>query len=148
MKTIAVILILVSVGLATAAQAETRDTARASLTVVRSLQVGTLSPMLLRPVRDGGALGASTAFMTSEAPAVVRVSGDPRRAYSIRAAAVSENSFLESVTIQSANSGDLSAGGGSRMDAGGQDMLRISANYIPGAEVGRNSVIPLSIDYE
>ncbi|WP_122464520.1 MULTISPECIES: hypothetical protein [Brevundimonas] len=150
------LLIIALLGLASPALAEPRSetAARASLTVVRGLQVGTVSPMQLRPrpgVRDD--FGGLRARVAPDAPAVIRVSGDPRRAYRIRAPRQvvdrDRSVLVEDVAVWSANVGDLSHGGMSRMDAQGHDYLRISARYAGGATVsGGGSAIPLAIDYE
>ena len=152
----ALILVLVAIlGLASPAVAEPRaeTSSHASLTVVRGLQVGTVSAMQLRPragVRDD--FGGLRARIAPDAPAVVRVSGDPRRAYRIRAPRQvlgrDRAVMVDDVSVWSANTGDLSHGGMSRMDAQGHDYLRISARSAGGASVrGGGAALPLAIDY-
>lgn len=135
-----------------AGSASAQDSARASLSVQRALSVVAVRPIQLSPQQREATLTLS-ADIRPDAPAVIRVTGDPGRVYRIR---VPENltspegaALIENLRIWSDNSGDVSASRASRMDDQGRDLLRVTgfARSAPGATDGV-ATLPLSIDYE
>lgn len=121
--------------------------ARAAMTVQRSLSVATISPMRFERDAGAAALSAQNDGMTTERPAVIRLSGDPGRAYRIRLPR-REASFdaVEGLQILSANDGDISLSLGGRLNAQGHDVLEIRGRLR--AQTGHVAALPLSIDYD
>lgn len=126
--------------------------AAASLDVQRSLSIASARPIRL--------LDESSASLTVEgdirpdAPALIRVSGDPGRLYRIRIPLTSDLASgaarISDLRILSVNAGDVSMSGVARMDHQGQDLLQISGS-LRTSDNGRAETppaLPLSIDYE
>ena len=89
-----------------------------------------------------------------DAPALIRVSGDPGRLYRIRIPLTSDLASgaarINDLRILSVNAGDVSMSGVARMDHQGQDLLQISGS-LRTSDNGRAETppaLPLSIDYE
>ncbi len=115
----------------------------AALQVQRSLSVATLSPMRLDRDADAAALVAQDG-VTADSAAVIRLSGDAGRAYRIRLPRRDQADWRE-LSIWSANDGDISDGLSGRLDADGQDTLRITGRTSQPAGM---AVLPVSIDYD
>jgi hypothetical protein len=64
-------------------QAAEAETVHTTLTVVRSLSIASIRPIQLTPETLDHRLGVS-AEMSVDAPAVIRITGDPGRVYRIR----------------------------------------------------------------
>lgn len=131
-------------------RARAEDTARAALTVQRSLSVVAVRPIQMSPERRDATLSLS-ADVQPDAAAVIRVSGDPGRVYRIRMpqalTARDGAALVEDLRIWSDNAGDVSESRASRMDDQGRDLLRISGQVRSLRSDGLAS-LPLSIDYE
>lgn len=127
---------------ATGAQAQSAE-GGAALQVHRSLSVATLSPMRLDRDSDAAALVAQNG-VTADSAAVIRLSGDAGRAYRIRLPRRNQADWRE-LSIWSANDGDISDGLSGRLDAEGQDTLRITGRTSQHAGM---AVLPVSIDYD
>ncbi|RZJ88155.1 MAG: hypothetical protein EON88_21715 [Brevundimonas sp.] len=107
---------------------------------------------------DGGASltiqrGLSvTASNLADAPAVIRIAGDPGRIYRIRLPEGEDQgvALIENLKILSVNAGDISRTRAGRLDADGRDLLRVSGQFRmrAGADAEPIAALPLSIDYE
>lgn len=127
---------------ATSAQAQSA-TGGAALQIHRSLSVATLSPMHLDRDREAVALFAQDAGAL-DSTALIRLSGDAGRAYRIRLPERGQADWRD-LSIWSANDGDISGGFSGRLDAQGQDPLRVTGRPSPNAGM---AVLPVSIDYD
>jgi hypothetical protein len=127
-------------------------TGTATLVVKRGLSIATVSPMRLPPYGRGAGLSVTGANLI-DAPAMIRISGDPGRIYRIRLPQDDADegvAVVEDLKIWSATSGDISETRVARLDPQGHDMLRVSGRlrvwlYGEGDLV---ATLPLSIDYE
>lgn len=133
----------------TVPQAAGAEPVRTTLTVMRSLGIASVRPIQLTPETLDRPLGVS-AEIRIDAPAVVRVAGDPGRVYRIRAPRTLLTStgeiVLDDLRLLSASSGDVSSSRAARMDLDGRDLLQITGR-LKSATTGRAS-LPISIDYE
>lgn len=145
------ILAVLIAGLPTVAAAQT-ERPTATLTVQRSLSISTVSPMRLQPETPEAGLSVTGSNLI-DAPAMIRISGDPGRVYRIRlpqADADQGGSVIEELKIWSATSGDISETRVARLDLQGRDLLRVSGRLrVRLDEEGEPvAALPLSIDYE
>ena len=132
------------------AEAQTH-VATGSLTIERALTVNTVRPMAFGAV--GGQVDPFSTSMASEA--IIEVTGDPGRLYRITLpasiAADQMGSTVDSFTLRSQNSGDITHTLTAHMNALGTDRLHIGGR-LRGAHgmqiVGVKAVVPLTIDYE
>lgn len=76
--------------------------------------------------------------------ALIRLSSDAGRAYRIRLPERGQADWRD-LSIWSANDGDISGGLSGRLDAQGQDTLRVTGRPSPNAGM---AVLPVSIDYD
>lgn len=135
----------------TAGSASTQ-TAESSLTVQRSLSVATVRATQVASPGQGATLSLR-ALVDPDAPAEVRVTGDPGRVYRIRIPtslmAADGQTIIDDLKIWSANNGDVSQTRVAHMDLQGRDLLRITGRLrlADGAMLDAVS-LPLSIDYE
>ena len=129
-----------------------QDSARAMLSVERSLSVVGIRAIHLSPEARFATLSLR-ADIQPDAPAVIRVTGDPGRVYRIRVPRTLTSSdgvaLVENLRIWSDNSGDVSLTRTSRMDFEGRDMLRVTG-HLSSAHGSSETIaaLPLSIDYE
>lgn len=129
-----------------------QEPARATLSVERSLSIASVRPIQLSP-EDRIATLSMRADIQPNAPAVIRVTGDPGRVYRIRVpstlASVEGVALVEDLRIWSENTGDISDTRTSRMDFEGRDMLRVSGRLRRAGGVATSfAALPLSIVYE
>jgi hypothetical protein len=146
------ILSLAALLFACALPALAQEPARASLSVERSLSIASVRPIQLSP-DDPVATLSMRADIRPDAPAVIRIAGDPGRLYRIRVPrtlASSEGVILvEDLQIWSENTGDISKSRTSRMDFEGRDLLHVSGRLRPPTGAGEPiAALPLSIDYD
>jgi len=144
--------LLTALLLACATPALAQEPARATLSVERSLSIASVRPIQLSP-EDRVATLSMRADIQPNAPAVIRVTGDPGRVYRIRVpstvASTEGVALVQDLRIWSENTGDISDTRTSRMDMEGRDMLRVSGRVRPAAGVAEPfAALPLSIDYE
>jgi len=138
--------------LACAFPALAQETARATLNVERSLSIASVRPIQLSP-NDPVASLSMRADIRPDAPAVIRITGDPGRLYRIRVprtlAASDGVVLVEDLKIWSENTGDISKSRTSRMDFQGRDLLHVSGRLRPPAGAAEPiAALPLSIDYD
>lgn len=138
--------------LALAVPAVAQEPARATISIERSLSIVSVRPIQLSPEQRVATLSLS-ADIQPNAPAVIRVTGDPGRVYRIRVPRTLTSSegvaLVEDLQIWSANTGDVSVTRTSHMDLDGRDMLRISGRLRPANGASESvAALPLSIDYE
>jgi hypothetical protein len=131
---------------------EAQETARATISIERSLSIVSVRPIQLSP-EDRVATLSLSAQLRPNAPAVIRVTGDPGRIYRIRVPRILTSSegvaLVEDLKIWSENTGDVSATRTSHMDMDGRDLLRVSGRLRPsGSAADTVAALPLSIDYE
>lgn len=125
--------------------------AEGAITIERALTVSTVRPLSFgRTSADGVPLPAGLAT-----DAVIQITGDPGRVYRVRLPAAvrteSPAATIDSFTIRSDNSGDISETLTARMDLAGQDRLHISGSLRQSSGIIITDVtaaIPLSVDYE
>ncbi|ATQ43879.1 hypothetical protein [Caulobacter mirabilis] len=128
--------------------------AEAALEVVRGLNVVSMRPMRLSPhpprARDGVQGGA-----LADAPAIIRISGDPGRLYRIRMPRIllADDSLavIEELRVWSLGSGDITQSRVAQVGPGGRDVLRVSGRLRllrPEAARAMFATLPISIDYE
>jgi len=134
------------------APALAQEPARATLSVERSLSIVSVRPIQLSP-EDRVATLSLRADIIPNAPAVIRVTGDPGRVYRIRVPRTLTSSegvaLVEDLRIWSENTGDISDTRTSRMDVEGRDLLRVSGRLQPATGAAEPfAALPLSIDYE
>ena len=125
--------------------------AQASLTIERALTVSRVRPMTFKEGEgevDAVASGSST-------EGIIEVTGDPGRVYRVRLpeeiATGTEGATIDSFTLRSDNSGDISESLTARMDAHGFDRLHVGGRLRRTAGLVITEVsaaVPLSIDYE
>lgn len=125
--------------------------AGATLTVERALTVSGVRPMTFNSI--GAQVDAVSSGEVSEA--IIEVTGDPGRVYRVRLPSTIEadgiGSTIDSFTLRSDNSGDISTTLTARMDGKGHDRLHVGGRLIrsPGLVITEvSTAIPLSIDYE
>ncbi len=146
------VLILAAPILALSVPALAQEPARATISIERSLSIVSVRPIQLSPEQRVATLSLS-ADIQPNAPAVIRVTGDPGRVYRIRVPRTLTSNegvaLVEDLQIWSENTGDVSVTRTSHMDLDGRDMLRVSGRLRP-ANGGSETVaaLPLSIDYE
>lgn len=152
MKRLALPLLTVLIaGLPVAAVAQSQN-GSGTLTVQRGLSIATVSPMRLQPNETNVALSVSGTNLV-DAPAMIQISGDPRRIYRIRLPqddGDQDVAVIEDLKIWSATSGDISETRVARLDLQGHDLLRVSGRLrvrLDGATEPM-AALPLSIDYE
>ena len=123
----------------------------ASLTIQRGLSMAVVRPMQLE-ARSASAGLSVTASNLADAPAVIRIAGDPGRIYRIRLPEGEDQgvALIENLKILSVNAGDISRTRAGRLDADGRDLLRVSGQFRmrAGADAEPIAALPLSIDYE
>jgi hypothetical protein len=149
--------LILAAGLSLAAHsalAQSQDTAQrasASLTIERSLSVATVRPMSFNPVssRTGGVV------MTPSGPAVIRITGDPGRVYRVtlptRVVAGPGDLTVDTLTVISDNSGDITRNLTARMDSAGFDRLQITGLLSQQTGIAVTNVsaaVPIGVDYE
>ena len=144
------VLVLTLCALAGPALSQSRQST-ATITVERALTVSGVRPMTFK--ESGREVDAVSGSEVSEA--VIEVTGDPGRVYRVR---LPENieadgmgSTIDSFTLRSDNSGDISETLTARMDAHGFDRLHVGGQLrrTPGLIITEvSAAIPLSIDYE
>lgn len=148
-----VLALAVSALAAGAAAAQSSQTADSTLTVQRSLSVVAVRSIQITSPGRAANLSLS-AFADPDAPAEIRVTGDPGRVYRIRVpgALISSDgaAIVEDLKIWSLNAGDVSTTRVSHMDMEGRDLLRITGRLrLEGKDPTLESApLPLSIDYE
>lgn len=132
------------------ALSQTRQ-ATAMITIERALTVSGVRPMTFK--ENGGEVDAVAGSEVSEA--IIEVTGDPGRVYRVRLPdnikADGVGSTIDSFTLRSDNSGDISETLTARMDAHGFDRLHVGGHLrrVPGLIITEvSAAIPLSIDYE
>ncbi|WGM31853.1 DUF4402 domain-containing protein [Brevundimonas sp. NIBR11] len=132
------------------AQTQTRP-ATGSIVIERALTVSGVRPMTFK--ESGREIDAVSGSEISEA--IIEVTGDPGRVYRVRLPAAIEadglGSTIDSFTLRSDNSGDISETLTARMDAHGFDRLHVGGQLrrTPGLVITEvSAAIPLSIDYE
>jgi hypothetical protein len=136
-----------------AAAQSSSATADSSLTVQRSLSVVAVRAIQITSPGKAATLSLS-AFVDPDAPAEVRVTGDPGRVYRIRVPgsliASDGVAIVEDLKIWSLNAGDVSTTRVSHMDMEGRDLLRITGQLrLEGRDPAlEGAALPLSIDYE
>lgn len=145
-------LLLTALLLACASPALAQEPARATLSVERSLSIASVRPIQLSP-EDRFATLSMHADIQPNAPAVIRVTGDPGRVYRIRVPNTLSSfegvALVEGLRIWSENTGDISTSRTSRMDFEGRDLLRVSGRLRPAEGAAEPfAALPLSIDYE
>lgn len=149
------LLTLLIVGLLAApgiAAAQSSD-GNVALTIQRGLSMSVVRPMQLEATSASAGLSV-TASNLSDAPAMIRIAGDPGRMYRVRLPEAQENgqsvALIENLRIWSINAGDISTTRSGRLDADGRDLLRVSGQFRmrAGAEAEPIAALPLSIDYE
>lgn len=125
-----------------------------SITVQNRLNVATIRPMQFQTRVGGGSLAVSVDGLAA-APAMIQISGDPGRIYRIRVprlvTSTGDIATISDLQVWSENSGDISGTGVGRLNADGQDLLRISGELrILRSDGGQEGIatLPLSIDYE
>jgi len=138
--------------LALAVPALAQEPARATISIERSLSIVSVRPIQLSPEQRVATLSLS-ADIQPNAPAVIRVTGDPGRVYRIRVPRTLTSSegvaLVEDLQIWSENTGDVSVTRTSHMDLDGRDMLRVSGRLRPANGASESvAALPLSIDYE
>lgn len=129
-----------------------QEPARATISIERSLSIVSVRPIQLSPEQRVATLSLS-ADIQPNAPAVIRVTGDPGRVYRIRVPRTLSSSegvaLVEDLQIWSENTGDVSVTRTSHMDLDGRDMLRVSGRLRPANGASESiAALPLSIDYE
>jgi len=122
-----------------------------AVTIERALTISTVRALSFgRVSANGGTIPAS-----GSTDAIIQVTGDPGRQYRVRLPAAISTSTpgisIDSFTIWSDNSGDISNTLTARMDGSGQDRLRIGGSLRRSSTLVITDVttaIPLSVDYE
>jgi Domain of unknown function (DUF4402) len=122
-----------------------------AITVERALTISTVRPLSFgRTSADGVPLPSG---VTTDA--VIQITGDPGRVYRVRLPVAittsTPDATIDSFTIRSDNSGDISETLTARMDQTGQDRLHIGGSLRQSSAIVITDVIaaiPLSVDYE
>lgn len=150
-RLIALVVIGVSLASGPAEAQSRRARATSAITIERALTVSGVRPMSFR--ETGGEIGALSLGGATEA--IIEITGDPGRVYRVRLPdmipTASEGATIDSFTLRSDNSGDISETLTARMDAQGFDRLHVGGQLrrTPGLVVTEvSAAIPLSIDYE
>jgi len=122
-----------------------------AVTIERALTISTVRALSFGRVPANGA----TVPASGSTDAIIQVTGDPGRLYRVRLPAAISTSTpgitVDSFTIWSDNSGDISNTLTARMDGSGQDRLRIGGSLRRSSTLVITDVttaIPLSVDYE
>lgn len=143
-------LMLAGLAFATPGLAQTRS-ASASMTIERALTVNTVRPMVFGD--PTGAFEVDGSDIVTEA--VIEVTGDPGRVYRVTLPVSidvgSSGSKIDTFTLWSENSGDITTSLTARMNALGSDRLYIGGHLrgFQGLSVsGVTSAVPMGIDYE
>lgn len=125
--------------------------ANSTVTIERALTISTVRALSFGRAPANG----STVPASGSTDAVIQVTGDPGRLYRVRLPAAIATSTpgitVDSFTIWSDNSGDISNTLTARMDGSGQDRLRIGGSLRRSSTLVITDVttaIPLSVDYE
>lgn len=153
MTPLRVLLLAALIAATPAVAAAQSETGSATLTVQRGLSIATVSPMRLQPSDPEAALSVTGSNLV-DAPAMIRISGDPGRVYRIRLpqddAEQQGVPVIYDLKIWSATSGDISETRVARLDLQGHDLLRVSGRLRTGTNEEGEPVaaLPLSIDYE
>lgn len=122
-----------------------------AITIERAVTVNAVQPMSF------AATGSSSNAVSSGAmtEAIFEVTGDPGRVYRVRLPesieADREGSTIDSFTLRSENSGDITETLTARMNAEGSDRLHIGGRLrgVRGMLItGTRAGIPMSVDYE
>lgn len=128
-----------------------RARATSTIAIERAVTVSGVRPMSFREV--GGEVDAVSGGGGTEA--IIEVTGDPGRVYRVRLpdmiAAGAEGATIDSFTLRSDNSGDISETLSARMDAHGFDRLHVGGRLRRTAGLVITEVraaVPVSIDYE
>lgn len=147
-------LVLLLAGSAVHANAQTVDSparAGASITIERSLTVASVRPMIFHRAPSQ----PETAALAQSGEAVIRVTGDPGRVYrvSLPSSIVAQPGDLtvDTLTIVSENSGDITQTLTARMDSKGLDRLHISGllRQVGGVTLTDvTAAVPVGVDYE
>ncbi len=163
MKTLVVLMGFAA--LAAPAAAQTRQ-ASAAVTVERAVGVSQISRMIFNATatEDATITSAATApspeettlvssrAMAADAPAVIRISGDPGRAYRINLPrSISDpdtNATITDFSVWSDNSGDITETLSARMDQTGRDTLRVSGVLSVVAISDVSAAVPITVNYE
>ncbi|CAN5346774.1 hypothetical protein BH10PSE1_BH10PSE1_21070 [soil metagenome] len=153
--------LLIALFVAAPAMAQTRQT-EASVTVERSVGVSEVSRMIFNatatteqgvsaPPPEQTALSTAGGSAAS-APAVIRITGDPGRAYRVNLpqsiADPLTNATITSLTVWSENSGDITTSLTARMDEEGRDTLRVTGFLSSVAFTDVNAAVPIVVNYE
>lgn len=151
-RSAAILLALLMGGATASATRAEISTATSSLSVQRGLSIASARPIRLSD--SGSASLTVEGDIRPDAPALIRVLGDPGRVYRIRVPRDPDQAegaaSVKKLQILSANAGDVSVSGLALMDHQGQDLLQISGN-LRSSDNGRTAsptALPLSIDYE
>lgn len=130
---------------------DTSPRANATLTIERSLSVATVRPMRFNPVSSN----SGTIVTTRSEPAVILVTGDPGRIYRITlpptVLAGPGDLTVDTLTVVSDNSGDVTRNLTARMDAAGSDRLQITGLLRQATGIVLTNVsaaVPIGVDYE
>lgn len=132
----------------TLAQSRIADSA---VTIERALTISTIRSFSFgRVPANGGTIPAS-----GSTDAIIQVTGDPGRLYRVRLPAAimtsTPGTTVDSFTIWSDNSGDITQSLTGRIDEEGQDRLRIGGALRRSSTIILSDVtaaIPVSLDYE
>lgn len=129
-----------------AAAAQTVDRAEASIDIHRGLNVNAIRPLRMQLRPEGATLGLSTIEL-ADGPALVEVTGDANRVYSVQI--LNGDEGAASFEIWSVNAGDISRSRIAVMDADGHDLLRLTGDPAALRRVlGGTTSFPLTIQYE
>ncbi|NJC41689.1 hypothetical protein GGQ87_001947 [Brevundimonas alba] len=125
--------------------------ASGSITIERPLTVASVQPMSFSPVSSR----AEAAVTAKAGEAVIRITGDPGRVYRVTLPdsilAQPGGLTVDSFTIVSDNSGDITSSLTARMDSTGRDRLRISGLLRDASGLSLSDVtaaVPVGVDYE
>ncbi|WP_395652287.1 hypothetical protein [Brevundimonas sp.] len=164
MKTL-LMLVGLTTGLATPTLAQTRQ-AEATVTIERSVGVSEISRMVFNASSTQQTATATataapppeqTSLMdqrgtASDAPAVIRISGDPGRAYRVNLpgsiAAPQTNATITGFSVWSQNSGDITSSLTARMDGSGRDTLHVTGFLSSVAFTNVTAAVPIVVNYE
>ncbi len=136
------------------AMAQPQDTAQranASLTIERSLSVAAERPMTFNPVSSRIGMG----IMTQSGAAIIRITGDPGRVYRVtlptRFVAGPGDLTVDTLTVISDNSGDITRTLTARTDSAGVDRLQITgllSQNISTSLTNVSAAVPIGVYYE
>lgn len=138
--------------------------AQGTLTVERAVGVSEISRMVFNASATASesasgemappeqtTLSAATR-LSADAPAVIRVSGDPGRSYRVNLPRSIEdpktNATISGFSVWSHNSGDITESLTARMDETGRDTLRVSGFLSRLAFTDVTAAVPIVVNYE